>query len=314
MSFSSDTKKELCKTASNLNEINIAETYGLLLFCKRFSDREISFKTESHEAAERFAQMITVETGSVVQIEKSLSVRKNEASLYKVSIPDSDDCKRIFEYFGHDRNDVSLRINRGNIEFDVCMAAFLRGAFLTCGNISSPESEYHLEFNVAHKNLSEDLCRIIPEASEYAGGRRITPKSVNRRGSYVVYIKDSEDISDFLTLIGASNASMNIMQVKIIKDYENAKNRRVNSQLANTDKMVSAAVKQVQAIKKLEENGKLSSLSDELQEAAEIRKKYPLVSLKELCGYFETPISKSGLNHRLKKIIELSGIDNNNSN
>ena len=314
MSFSSDTKKELCKTASNLNEINIAETYGLLLFCKRFSDREISFKTESHEAAERFAQMITVETGSVVQIEKSLSARKNEASLYKVSIPDSDDCKRIFEYFGHDRNDVSLRINRGNIEFDVCMAAFLRGAFLTCGNISSPESEYHLEFNVAHKNLSEDLCRIIPEASEYAAGRRITPKSVNRRGSYVVYIKDSEDISDFLTLIGASNASMNIMQVKIIKDYENAKNRRVNSQLANTDKMVSAAVKQVQAIKKLEENGKLSSLSDELQEAAEIRKKYPLVSLKELCGYFETPISKSGLNHRLKKIIELSDIDNNNSN
>ena len=206
-----------------------------------------------------------------------------------------------------------IKVNRGNIEFDACMAAFLRGAFLTCGNISSPESEYHLEFNVAHKNLSEDLCRIIPEASEYAGGRRITPKIVSRRGSYVVYIKDSEDISDILTLMGAGNASMSIMQVKIIKDYENAKNRRVNSQLANTDKTLSAAVKQVQAIKILEESGKFCMLSEELKEAAEIRKKYPLVSLKELCSYFETPISKSGLNHRLKKIIELSGIDKNNT-
>lgn len=315
MSFSSDTKKELCRIYSKLNEIDKAEAYGLLLFCKKFSEREISFKTESKETAQRFAQMITVGTNSVVEIEKSLSARKNEASLYKVSVPNSDDCKRICEYFGHDSSSVSLRINRGNIEYDACMAAFLRGAFLTCGNISSPESEYHLEFNVAHKNLSEDLCKIIPEASEYTGGRRITPKAVSRRGSYVVYIKDSEDISDFLTLMGAGNASMNIMQVKIIKDYENAKNRRVNSQLANTDKMVSAAAKQVQAIKILEDSGKLGTLSEELREAAEIRRKYPLVSLKELCEYFETPISKSGLNHRLKKIIELSGIDDKkNSN
>ena len=313
MSFSSDTKRELCKVQAKLDEMIKAEAYGLLLFCKKFSDKDILFKTESGDAAQRFADIITAQTGSVVEIQKSLSVRKNEASLYKISVPNVDDCKRIFEYFGHDNNDVSLRINRANIEFEVCAASFLRGAFLTCGNITSPESEYHLEFNAAHKNLSEDLCKLIYETTEYVGGRAITPKSVSRRGSYVVYIKDSEDISDFLTLMGAGNASMTVMQVKILKNAENARNRQINSQIANTDKIVSAAVKQVQAINALSDSGKLNTLSEELQEVAKIRKQYPLASLKELCTYFENPISKSGLNHRLNKLIELADINEKNN-
>ncbi len=308
MSFSSDTKKELCKVNSKLDEMNKAEAYGLLLFCKKFSDTEISFKTESSETTKRFAELTASCTGSVVEIKKSLSARKNKASLYRVSIPNIEDCKRIFDYFGHSSSDFSLRINRANIEFEVCAAAFLRGAFLTCGSITSPESEYHLEFNAVHKNLSEDLCKIIQETTEYVGGRAIKPKVVCRRGSYVVYLKDSEDISDILTLMGAGNASMNVMQIKIMKNYENAKNRQVNSQLANTDKIVSAAAKQVKAITILDESGKLGTLSEELQEAARVRKQYPLVSLKELCTYFDTPISKSGLNHRLNKLIELADL------
>ena len=309
MSFSSDTKKELCKVQSKLNEIIKAEAYGLLLFCKKFSENEISFKTESSETARRFADIVTACTGSVVEIRKSLSARKNEASLYKVSVPSAEDCRRIFEYFGHDNNDVSLRINRANMEFEICSAAFLRGAFLTCGNITSPESEYHLEFNATHKNLSEDLCKLIYETTEFVGGRAITPKAVHRRGSYVVYMKDSEDISDFLTLMGASHSSMTVMQVKIMKNVENERNRQINSQIANTDKIVSAAAKQVQAINSLEKSGKLNTLNEELREAAKIRKQYPLASLKELCTYFENPISKSGLNHRLNKLIELSNIN-----
>ena len=313
MSFSSDTKKELCKAQPKLNEMIKAEAYGLSLFCKKFSDKEISFKTESGDAAKRFADIITAHTSSVVEIQKSLSARKNETSLYKVSVPDNSDCKRIFEYFGHSSSEVSLRINRANIEFEVCAAAFLRGAFLTCGNITSPESEYHLEFNVAHKNLSEDLCKLIYETTEFVGGRAITPKAVSRRGSYVVYLKDSDDISDFLTLMGAGNASMTVMQVKILKNAENARNRQINSQIANTDKIVSAAVKQVQAINALSESGKLNTLSEELQKVAKIRKQYPLASLKELCTYFENPISKSGLNHRLNKLIELANVSEKNN-
>ncbi len=287
-----------------------AEAYGLLLFCRKFSETEISFRTESSDAADRFAGMIAEQTGSIVEIRKSLSARKNENSLYKVEIPALDDRRKIMETFGHDSNQISLRINRANIEFDVCAASFLRGAFLTCGNITSPESEYHLEFNVPHKNLSEDLCRIICETTEFVGGRAITPKTAGRRGAYVVYLKDSEDISDLLTLMGAGNASMSVMQVKILKNFENDRNRKINSEIANTDKTVSAAAKQIQAINILRESGKLEKLSDELQEVAKIRESFPLASLKELCTHFKTPISKSGLNHRLNRLIELSSKDN----
>ncbi|MBQ3969018.1 MAG: DNA-binding protein WhiA [Clostridia bacterium] len=312
MSFSSETKKELCKISPKLEEMKKAEAYGMFLFCKKFSEQEIAFRTESCESALRFADTVKKQTKASAVITESPSVRKNEAVLYKVGIPSKDDCKRIFALFGHDSGQVSLRINRANIEFEICASDFLRGAFLVCGNISSPESEYHLEFNVAHKNLSEDLQKLIEEVSEFVGGRAIVPKISGRRGSYVVYIKDSDDISDFLTLIGASNASMEVMQVKIMKNIVNAKTRKVNSEIANTEKTVSAAVRQIRAINMLDECGKLQTLSEELQTVARIRKAYPLASLKELCGYFEDPISKSGLNHRLNRLVELSETDDKN--
>lgn len=306
MSFSSDTKKELCRIHPKPAEMMKAELYGLLLFCKVFSQKEISFKTESRDTAYRFAQLITERFGAVVEITKSMSARSSNTQLYKIRIPNEEDCKNIFESFGHDENSVTLRINRANMEYDVCAAGFLRGAFLMCGNISSPESGYHLEFNAVYKNLSEDLCTIIREASEFIGGRTIVPKVAARRSSFVVYIKDSEDISDLLTLMGAGNASMNVMQVKILKNSENKKNRQINSQIANTDRIVSAAAKQVQAIKILKDSGEFYKLSDDLQLVANIRMEHPLSSLKELCTFFDTPISRSGVDRRLKKLIELS--------
>ena len=127
MSFSSDTKKELCKIPLKLDEMIKAEAYGLILFCKKFSEQEISFRTESGDTANRFADIITERTGSIVEIQKFLSTRKSDASLYKVDIPNSDDRKRIISYFGHDNSEVTLRINRANMEFDVCSASFLRG-------------------------------------------------------------------------------------------------------------------------------------------------------------------------------------------
>ncbi len=305
MSFSSDVKKELCRVNVKLDRIEQAEAYGLVLFCRRFSAEEIYMRTESHSAAQRFAQTIAGLAGVVVNIDETLTSRKSSPSVYKVSIPLNDDCSRVFSYFGHDRTNPFLRINLANIEFEPCAAAFLRGAFLTCGTISSPESEYRMEFNTVHKNLSEDLCRVIRETTELAGGRAASPKLMNRRGSYVVYLKDSEDIADLLTLMGAGSASMTLMQVKIEKSLENTRNRKINSEIANTEKTVSAAVRQVKAIRALEKSGKYEELSDELKAAAQLRLAYPTASLKELAEFSEIPISKSGLNHRLKKLLEL---------
>ena len=308
MSFSSETKKELCRAKLKPVELAWAEAYGLLLFAKKFSSKEIYFRTESVDAANRFADVITIQTGAIVEISKSLSVRGRESIKYKVSVVSENDCEKVYSQCGHNVTDLNLKINWANIGYDMCMGAFLRGAFLTCGSVSSPETEYRLEFCVQHKVLSDELCRFIEELGETTIGRRITPKVLVRRGAYIVYIKDSEDISDLLTIMGAGGASMTIMQVKILRNAENNRIRVINSQLANTDKTLSAAAKQVQAIEILKSDGRYSSLSDELKEAAEIREKYPLVSLKELCTYFEKPISKSGLNHRLNKLIELAGL------
>ncbi len=305
MSFSSDVKKELCKVSVKLREIESSEAYGLLLFCRRFTPGEICLRTESGSTAERFSQIVAQITGAVVEVQKSLTARKTGAAIYKVSVPSPDDCSRIFARFGHEASSSSLRINMANLEFEPCAAAFLRGAFLTCGTISSPESEYRLEFNTVYKNLSEDLCRVIKETTELAGGRAAQPRIISRRGSFAVYLKDSDDISDLLTLMGAGSASMTIMQVKIEKSRENSMNRKINSQIANTDKTVSAAARQMRAIANLEESGALLSLSEELQAAAKLRQEHPIASLKELVTLSEVPISKSGLNHRLNKLIEL---------
>ncbi len=306
MSFSSETKKELCKSLLKHDELICAEAYGMLIFGRRFSVAEISCRTESTAAANRFTEIITERTGSVVEVQSSLTTRRNASHMYSISIPNPDDCKRVCVYFGHDAGEISLHINRANIENDRCAAAFLRGAFLICGNVSEPVSEYHLEFVVQHKNLSEDLCKLIAETTAFVGGRIISPKIIKRRGVYIVYLKDSEDISDLLTLMGAANASMAVMQAKIMKSYNNATNRKVNSQVANTDKAFTAAAKQLQAINILEESGVLKNLSDELKEVAQIRKEYPQATLKDLAEKLSKPMSKSGINHRLNKLIELS--------
>lgn len=306
MSFSSETKQELCRCQMKYDEMVCAELYGMLLFGKKFSETEIFFRTESSAAANRFTQTISERTGSIVEVQSTLTVKKDDTKLYTVKVPNEYDCRRIFTYFGHSSTDVTLRINRANIENEQSAAAFLRGAFLNCGSISDPENEYHLEFVVQYKNLSDDLCKLITETTAFISERIISPKIMKRRGMYIVYLKDSEDISDILTLIGATNASMSVMEAKIVKSFKNATNRKVNSQVANTDKSFAAAAKQIQAINTLEREGILSDLSEELQEVACLRKKYPQASLKELGEMLSEPLSKSGLNHRLNKLVELA--------
>ncbi len=307
MSFSSEVKRELCKVHVKMKELEKAEAYGLLLFCRKFASDEICFRTESGSSAQRFSQLTAVTTGAIVEIRKTLTARKSSDALYTVLIPSKDDCEHVFSYFGHDVTQPSLRVNMGNIEFEPCAAAFLRGAFLACGSITDPQTEYRLEFNTVHKNLSEDLCRVIRETTELAGGKAASVKIANRRGAFVVYLKDSEDIADLLTLMGAGGASMNVMQVKIEKSLENSLNRKINSQIANADKSASASAKQVRAIQKLTDCGVLNTLSPELQAAARLRLDHHVASLKELVELSDVPISRSGLNHRLAKLVELAG-------
>lgn len=307
MSFSHEVKKELAKTDTAVHQREFAECYGLMLFSRPFSSDEIKLKTESISVAERFITMSNKLFAPVIEKQSTLKASRECINLHTISIILPDECRRIFTSFGHDDKDRSLRINRGNIENEICISDFLRGAFMSCGSVNDPTKNYHLEFCVGYKNLSNDLCLLLSEVRELD----LTPKTILRGGSYVVYLKDSEQITDLLTYMGASNCAMDIMNAKAYKQMRNIANRRTNSELANINKTATAAAKQLTAIEKIEKTSGLASLPSQLYEIALLRKENPELSLRDLGELFNPPISRSGVNHRLMKIVELAGLNEN---
>ncbi|MBQ6335887.1 MAG: DNA-binding protein WhiA, partial [Ruminococcus sp.] len=153
-----------------------------------------------------------------------------------------------------------------------------------------------------YRNLCMDICRIIREIQD----SEIAVKILSRGGVYIAYIKDSEQITDMLTYMGAVVAAMNVMGTKALKEVRNAANRRANSEIANLQKTASASARQILAIKKLRKDGRFNLLSDELKSVANLRYDYPELTLRELGEMLDPPISRSGVNHRLEKIIRMA--------
>lgn len=302
MSFAHEVKKELCKTNVENKNLRVAEGYGLVLFSRRFSDSEIKLKTESISVAERFVEHMSVLFGAITEKKSTLRAVRETINLHSIKVLLSSDAKRIFTFFGHMPDFASLRINRGNIDDDMCLSAFLRGAFLSCGSVNDPNKNYHLEFCVPFKNLSSDLCTLLGEIENCP----LTPRCMTRSGSYVVYFKDSEQICDLLTFMGAPSASMDIMSAKAYKQMKNITVRRTNSEIANINKTAAAGAKIISAIEKIENTKGISSLPDNLREVARLKFENPELSLSALGNLLEPPISRSGVNHRLKKIVELA--------
>lgn len=302
MSFSKETKKELCAAEIPNDKARHSLAYGMVLFSKYFSPKNISFTTECKPAAMLYSETVSALTTAIVDISSALTRRGGEKSIYTLSVPDSGDREGIYDYFGHDDNSPSLRINRANIDSEEEIPYFLRGAFLVCGNVTDPEKDYHLEFVVPHMNLANDLSRLISEVDIM----KSEPNVVRRKGSYIVYIKGSDFIADMLAYIGASMASIDIIQQQIYRSVRNKVNRQTNSELANIKKTVTAASKQIRAIKIIRETKGLNYLSDELREIAQLREENPEYNLRELGEALSTPISRSGVNHRLMRIMEIA--------
>lgn len=294
MSFSGDVKKELCRADGERKDCcMLAECYGALIMGKSFSPREIRFSSEYDFAAEYIAMLLAMCLGCEV-----LSVVKN-SSKYQLVIKDSKTIKEIYDLFGHTPNQVNLRINWANIADECCFSAFLRGAFISCGTVTDPNKNYHLELVVPFMKLSQDLFKLISDTG-------IQTKTVVRKGSHVIYIKDSENIEDFLTLIGAQLSSLQIMSVKIQKDMRNKINRKVNFECANIERSVKAGMAQVEAINLIKERQGLDTLPPEYKELALLRLDNPDMSLKQLGDALSEPLSRSGVKHRLDKIVEIS--------
>ena len=296
MSFAANLKDELCKDVPEQESALHALLYGFLLFSHKFSADEISFAVVHEPTARLFAEALATHCGISAKI---IFHERARGTLYKVSIEKASERRKILDAFYHAPKEPSLRINRANIENEEDVPYFLRGAYLVCGSLTDPHKEYHLEFGVSYMNLSRDLSTLIGEVLPQ-------PKNTLRRGSYIVYYKESENIEDLITYIGAMMSSLEMMNIKIEKDIKNRVNRRMNCDNANMDKTLNASLQQVEDIKYIFENKDESFLPEELLQVARLRLENPEMSLRELCESVNPPLSRSGVNHRLKKICEIA--------
>lgn len=293
MSFSMQVKDELVKNEYESVCCKRAILYGMSVFGKSFSSKSVSLQTEN----ENIAMLYTFLLKSLFNIESRIRKSPGGRS-FTAFVKDESDCSKLVKSYGHE-NSGSIKINHSNFDCENCQNAFVAGAFLSCGTISSPQKDYHLEFSVPYLNLSKSLFTLFEELE-------LNPKYINRKGYNVVYFKESESIESCLYIMGASDAMFEIMNVKIVKDFRNKANRQANCETANINRMVNAVSVQIKAIEKIwNEKGK-EYLPENLASVAELRYENPDVSLSELARMCNPPLSRSGINHRLKRIVEIS--------
>jgi DNA-binding protein WhiA len=295
MSFSSGTKQELCRGSLSRKCCAQAEAYGILLFCNTFCKSEIKIITESAAFAQRLPFLFT----KAFQVEfDQLPSEESGKRTFLIESPKT--LRAISEVFGYDlESSLAHHINFAMLEEEHCRFAFFRGAFLAGGSVTDPEKGYHLELVSSHYNVSREFLSLLRESN-------FTPKETTRNSNYITYFKQSEFIEDFLTSIGAPLAAMEIMTAKLEKNLRGSVNRRVNCDAANLDKVVAAAWDQIQAIHSLEAASRLNSLPDKLRETASLRVEFPELTLSQLAELCDPPVTKSCLNHRLRKLMELS--------
>ncbi|MBR1845902.1 MAG: DNA-binding protein WhiA [Oscillospiraceae bacterium] len=293
--FSSAVKAELCRDKISRGCCARAEAYGILLFCNTFLSREIRIVTTSEQVAKRLGRLFR----RAFQI--TFDQRPQEilpGGKYVFSITDPDKLKVILDTYGYSEEQLSHHVNYAVLEESCCQIAFFRGAFLAGGSILDPQKRYHLEFTTSHYHVARELQPLMAELD-------LTAKTTVRGANYVTYFKKSEAIADFLTTIGAPLAAMEIMNTKLEKNVVNKVNRRSNCDMANLDKSVAAAQKQISAIQRLQKSGQWDTLPDNLRETAVLRVENPELALSQLAELGR--ISKSCLNHRLRKLTELAG-------
>ena len=286
MSFSSDIKQELNKN-SNLSNKKIVkqELVGYLISgnINIVNNKEIKFSTESDYNINRFSKLLTN-----LDINHSIDmVGKNFVITLKT---------KEIEFIEYDKETVKIKEVPENQEEK---KAIIRGTFMGAGSINNPEREYHLEMEVTN---GENMNTVLDLLSEFG----IKAKYMEAKNKYYIYLKEGEEISKFLALIGAAKAVMKFEDIRIQKEMRGKVNRLVNCETANLNKTINASIEQIAAIRKLQENGEFKKLDDNLKEIALLRLENPDMSLIELGKKLKVPIGKSGVNYRLRKIMEIS--------
>ena len=300
MSFASETKKELTnlevKDCCGLAELSaLIQMNGSLSFTNK--KLAVDVQTENAAIARRIYTLIkrfypvTVE----LLVRKKMRLKKNNVYIVRLV----DHARRILEDLGiiGEGFEFVTEICPRLIMKKCCKRSYLRGAFLAGGSVNNPEtSSYHLEIFSLYKEHSEALCELMNSFD-------LNAKTLERKKGYMTYLKEAEKITDFLIIIGANNAMLKFEDIRILRDMRNSVNRLVNCETANLNKTIGASVRQVENIKYIQGTVGLDVLPEKLREIAELRVAHQDVTLKELGEMVSSgPISKSGINHRLRKI------------
>ncbi len=304
MSFSSDIKHSLIDEIPSAMHCRIAELLALLSLnseCVKASTdtKKIYIKTEGLTVASKSYILLK----KLFKVSPQVCVRRykngNESKSYRLLISKADTDSILKMYTYTDSGRLHMQGMMKLIESTCCKKAFLRGVFLSSGSVTDPSKSYHLEMVLPDEAM---LHAVLHAMNAYG----FEPGTVLREKRLVVYLKDSSKISDFLSLIGAGKAMMELENIKILKEVRNNVNRQVNCETANITKTVSAAHKQIEDIKQLKMSGNFDKLTPALREIAELRLAHPEASLSELASMVGDGISRSGINHRLKKIATIA--------
>lgn len=296
MTFSARVKEELCRAKISKKCCALAECYGILLFCNSWTSHEVRIVTES----DAFARRLPLLFRKAFHMDFDRRPSLTEPGKRVFVIDQSAKLATLEGCYGYEPGQtVSRTLNFPAVEEECCRLAFCRGAFLAGGAVTDPEKDYHLEWVTTHRAVSRAFPVILREMG-------FSAKQAARKGNFVIYVKHSETLEELLTAMGAGVSAMAVMNAKLEKDIRNGVNRRVNCDAANLDKAVQASQEQLAAIVKLEERGELSSLPDKLQETARLRREFPECTLSELAAQCVPPVSKSCLNHRLRKLMALA--------
>lgn len=306
--FSGKVKEELSKHWSEARHCQIAEIAAIVSMCGRISidSREnysVKIHTENISVARKYFTLIK----KTFNIEAETFVTRNRGNgniSYTVIIKQHDSAMKILQASKLVDKDGDIieelsTVKNMVIQKGCCKRAFIRGAFLAAGSVSNPEKSYHIEIVCATEKKAQQLREIINTFG-------LEAKTILRKRSHVVYLKEGSQIVDLLNIMEATNSLMEMENVRILKEMRNSVNRKVNCETANINKTVSAAVKQTEDIKLIRDKIGLGELPEGLQEIAKLRLEYPNATLKELGDLLSVPIGKSGVNHRLRKLSEIA--------
>lgn len=305
MSFSSKVKNEILADFPKKQHCRIAEIFALINICGHiavnYGNISIKVQTENIMVAQRFYLLIKNTFGIISETALKKGTQNN---LYSIVINNSAYAQKILSEIGmlseyDGKKYIADYIEPSVIEKVCCKKSYIKAAFLAGGSISAPEKTYHMEFVNSSYRHSIEFQNMVNYFEADA-------KVVERKGHYIVYVKDSERITDLLSAMGAIDSVMELENLRIIKDMRNKVNRIVNCETANLNKTISASVKQIEDINYIQQTIGIQKLPELLQEIAQIRLMYPEASLKELGEMLSPKVGKSGVNHRLKKITEIA--------